>query len=214
MTSEKRVAGEKNSAATHSRILNAATLEFAKHGLAGGRVERIAASAGCSNQLIYHYFSDKQGLYDAVQRQMVEHARVSIERERGKNLPYLESNVFEGPEFARRNEWARLQLWDGLTGADENPHLNKMRAENFELLREWIRSDQDAGLITSEPTADQVLALVVLARLVPVAMPNVFREMIGRDGSLDGPQSWLALVRRLLQPGASDGTSGLNDGTG
>jgi AcrR family transcriptional regulator len=204
MTSPTRIAGARDPLATHSRILDSATLEFSKHGLAGARVERIAASAGCNKQLIYHYFSDKQGLYDAVQGRMVELARASIERERAKGVPYLESNVFEGPEFDR-NEWARLQLWDGLTGAVDNAYLNSMRSGNFELLRDWIRSDQEAGLITSESTADQVLALVVLARLVPFAMPNVFRGLIGHDGSLEGPQSWLALVRRLLEPRVPDG---------
>lgn len=175
-------------------------MEFAERGLAGARVERIAASAGCNKQLIYHYFGDKQGLYDAVQKRMFELAKASIQRERDAGLPYLESNVFQGPEFQTRNEWARLQLWDGLTGAVDNTYLNALRSENFGLLRDWIRSDQDAGAITSELTADQVLALVVLARLVPVAMPNVFREMIGPDETREGPQTWLALVRDFLAP--------------
>lgn len=206
MTSEIQASGGRNPAATHSRILDAATMEFAERGLAGARVERIAASAECNKQLIYHYFGDKQGLYDAVQERMFELAKVSIERERAAGLPYLESNVFQGPEFQTRNEWARLQLWDGLTGAVDNAHLNTLRSENFGLLRDWIRADQDAGSITSELTADQVLALVVLARLVPIAMPNVFREMIGRDGTLEGPQTWLALVRKFLAPERIDTT--------
>jgi AcrR family transcriptional regulator len=50
------------------RILQAAESEFATAGLAGGRVERIAAKAGVNKQLVYHYFGSKAGLYDAVVR--------------------------------------------------------------------------------------------------------------------------------------------------
>lgn len=39
-------------------------------GFADARVDRIAA-AGCNKKLIYHYFGDKQGLYDAVQGRVV-----------------------------------------------------------------------------------------------------------------------------------------------
>lgn len=47
-------------------ILEAATLEFATAGFAGGRIERIAASARVNKQLIFHYFTSKNGLYSAV----------------------------------------------------------------------------------------------------------------------------------------------------
>lgn len=47
-------------------------------------------------------------------------------------------------------EWARLQRWDGLTGAVENARFKSMRSENFELLGNWIRSDQDAGLVSHQ----------------------------------------------------------------
>ena len=48
------------------RILAAAETEFATHGLAGARVERIAAGASVNKQLLFHYFGSKAGLYQAV----------------------------------------------------------------------------------------------------------------------------------------------------
>lgn len=48
------------------RILAAAESEFAAHGLAGARVERIALVAGVNKQLLFHYFGSKAGLYQAV----------------------------------------------------------------------------------------------------------------------------------------------------
>jgi len=48
------------------RILSAAEAEFAAHGFAGARVERIAAAAGVNKQLLFHYFESKAGLHKAV----------------------------------------------------------------------------------------------------------------------------------------------------
>ena len=46
-------------------ILEAARAEFADHGYAGARIERIAGSAAANKQLIFHYFGSKDGLYAA-----------------------------------------------------------------------------------------------------------------------------------------------------
>lgn len=47
-------------------ILAAARAEFASHGFAGARVDRIAAAAGLNKQLIYYYFGSKAALHAAV----------------------------------------------------------------------------------------------------------------------------------------------------
>lgn len=44
-------------------ILAAAQREFASAGYAGGRIERIAASADVNKQLLFHYFESKEGLF-------------------------------------------------------------------------------------------------------------------------------------------------------
>ncbi|MFI6350016.1 TetR family transcriptional regulator [Streptomyces sp. NPDC050560] len=56
----------RDSRATKARLLKAATGEFAAHGIAGARVDRIAESAGCNKNLIYVHFGSKEGLFDAV----------------------------------------------------------------------------------------------------------------------------------------------------
>ena len=47
-------------------ILAAAEEEFAKHGLTAARTEAIAAKTGVAKSMIYYYFKDKEGLYQAV----------------------------------------------------------------------------------------------------------------------------------------------------
>ncbi|SDR51747.1 transcriptional regulator, TetR family [Paraburkholderia fungorum] len=51
---------------TRARILEAAKKEFAKLGLAGGRVEAIATRAKANKRMIYHYFGSKEELFQAV----------------------------------------------------------------------------------------------------------------------------------------------------
>lgn len=48
------------------RILAAATAEFARSGLGGARVDRIAERAGLNKRLIYYYFENKDALFLAV----------------------------------------------------------------------------------------------------------------------------------------------------
>ena len=60
-----RSAGE----ATRDRILAAAKDEFATYGLAGARINRIAAQARASKDRLYAYFASKEELFAAVTEQ-------------------------------------------------------------------------------------------------------------------------------------------------
>jgi TetR/AcrR family transcriptional regulator len=73
-------------AATRKKLLTAARREFADSGLAGARVDEIAARAGVNKQLVYHYFGDKDALYLAVLEWVYEEIRA---QERKLNLEGL-----------------------------------------------------------------------------------------------------------------------------
>ncbi len=47
-------------------IASAALAEFAAHGFAGARIERIARTANVNKQLVFYYFGSKAGLYGSV----------------------------------------------------------------------------------------------------------------------------------------------------
>jgi TetR/AcrR family transcriptional regulator len=72
--------------ATRRKLLVAARREFARSGLAGARVDEIAARAGVNKQLVYHYFGDKDALYLAVLEWVYEEIRA---QERALNLEGL-----------------------------------------------------------------------------------------------------------------------------
>lgn len=72
---------------TRARLLKAATEEFARHGYAGGRVDRILKKASANPRMLYHYFGGKQGLYVAV----LEEALSELRREELQlDVEYLE----------------------------------------------------------------------------------------------------------------------------
>lgn len=70
MTDENTGAGRPTltarGAATRERLLEAATAEFARHGIAGARVERIIDVARTSKAQLYAYFGSKQGNFDVI----------------------------------------------------------------------------------------------------------------------------------------------------
>ncbi len=77
----------RNPQATRRKLLVAARREFAARGLAGARVDEIAARAGVNKQLVYHYFGDKDALYLAVLEWVYEEIRAHERELRLEGLP-------------------------------------------------------------------------------------------------------------------------------
>ena len=63
MEPEGRSARPQDPDGTRRNIIEVAIREFAEHGLAGARIDEIAAKTKSSKRMIYYYFGDKNGLY-------------------------------------------------------------------------------------------------------------------------------------------------------
>lgn len=103
--------------ATRARILAAARTEFARYGLAGARVDRIAAEARASKERLYAYFGDKRSLFTAVLAVNMQETTDRIPRD-ARDLPGFVSAMFdhatENPDHLRMLDWARLENEPGL----------------------------------------------------------------------------------------------------
>ena len=84
-------AAARDASGSRTRILDAATAEFARHGLGGARVDRIAAAASANKRMLYYYFGNKEALFAAV----LEAAYESI-RQAEKKLSLLDVPPDEG----------------------------------------------------------------------------------------------------------------------
>ena len=98
--------------ATRERILDAAQAEFARYGLAGARVDRIATAAKASKERLYAYFGDKGALFTAVLEVNRRDVMAAIPMDTN-DLPGFVGRVFdhvvEYPEHSRMLDWARLE---------------------------------------------------------------------------------------------------------
>jgi TetR/AcrR family transcriptional regulator len=77
MTDQPISGANERSADTRARILEAALSEFALHGLAGARTERIATAAGVNKALLYYHFDSKEKLYVAALEMIASKVRDS-----------------------------------------------------------------------------------------------------------------------------------------
>ena len=65
----------RNADVTREKLLLAATAEFAAHGAAGARIDRIAERAGVNKRMIYAYFGSKERLLETVLEHSLGRAR-------------------------------------------------------------------------------------------------------------------------------------------
>ena len=125
--------GRRDPARNQERILGAATEEFARHGLGGARVDRIAARAGANKRMLYYYYGNKDALFLAVLE--AEYARIRS-AERQLRLTDLD------PEEAIRR-LIRF-TWDYYLARPE--FLTLLNSENLHEARHLKRSKQIAAM--------------------------------------------------------------------
>jgi TetR/AcrR family transcriptional regulator len=97
------------SAETRARILDAALSEFALHGLAGARTERIATAAGVNKALLYYHFDSKEKLYLAAFEMIASRVRDS------SMAVFLRKSQTPGERVVR----AALNHFDRIVGQQE-----------------------------------------------------------------------------------------------
>jgi AcrR family transcriptional regulator len=76
---------------TRRDILEVARAEFVEHGLAGARVDAIAARMRTTKRMIYYYFGSKEGLYLAVLEQAYADIRATEQTLHLSDLPPMEA---------------------------------------------------------------------------------------------------------------------------
>lgn len=156
------------------RILAAAAAEFAEFGIAGARVDRIAAAANCNKALLYHHFESKDSLFDAVFDAMCEQTvdETPIDAD---DLPGYAGRLFDrfeaDPAAARLATWYRLER----AGAQE-PHgivLASMKAKAAA-----VTKAQRAGTLTRRFSAVDLLGLVLQLAMTWSAMTPEYAALV------------------------------------
>jgi len=128
----------RDAARTQAAILEAATQEFARHGLGGARVDRIAARAKTNKRMLYYYFGGKEDLFLAVLERAYEHIRSEEQRLHLTNLPPVagvtELVVFTWNYFVAHPEFMTLLNSENLHRAQHLKRSRKIRAMHSPLI--------------------------------------------------------------------------------
>jgi AcrR family transcriptional regulator len=134
------------------RILEAAKEEFAAHGLAGARVDRIAAKAGANKRMLYYHVGKKDELYLTVLEGAYEKIRVE---ERGLDLEHLDPPdaierliQFTWNYFLRNPEFLALLNTENLAKArhlKRSTKVKSMHSPFVEMIRTVVRRGVQSG---------------------------------------------------------------------
>jgi AcrR family transcriptional regulator len=185
--------------ATRARILDAAIEEFAQHGLAGARIDRIAEAAEANKRSIYVYFESKEGLFGAALLRAMQELSESVPLTEN-DLPGYAGRFFD--ELLAHPQALRLSLWRMLERPGIGPDMSDVYARKVAAM---TRPDDGAVL----PAADLVVLIHGLA-LGWLVSPE---DLLSADGSDPRSSERIAqhraalveAARRLSDPGATYG---------
>ena len=174
-------------------IAAAARSEFAAHGFAGARVDRIARRAGVNKQLLFYYFGSKKALYQKIVEGAADEAAMpgdpSKPSHAAAHLRRAVAALFD--TLSSRPDLARLLLLDSQSGAGVRPS-KKALEDLVGRIRDVIAEGQGHGYfrddVDPDRTARQAVVLAVgYFALDPViaASPDPGRISAWRDGALD-----------------------------
>ncbi|WP_327139262.1 TetR family transcriptional regulator [Nocardia sp. NBC_01327] len=185
-----------DSTATKERILAAASTEFAEYGVAGARVDRIAATAQANKRAIYDYFGDKKALFAAVLENLMSELAEAVSPSDG-DLGAYAGLLFD---YHRAHpEAMRLLLWEALETGDNPVPDEEARTQHY-------ANKIDAAKATFSPDHPDPNSLMFFTLgLVgwSLAMPQVRRMMLGPNADLDTLRPAICAAARHLaaQPG-------------
>jgi AcrR family transcriptional regulator len=155
--------------ATRARLLAAARHEFAAFGIAGARVDRIAAEAASNKAQIYHYFGSKDQLFDAVFAALVD----EVVRENPLNvddLPGYAARLAEG--YEKDPDVLRLVTWQRLERSTEPPPAVAVKHTKTKIAE--IAQAQADGRLSDRYPADVLLhAVLHVAALWAATSPEM-----------------------------------------
>ena len=173
---------------TQSAILEAATQEFARFGLGGARVDRIAARAKTNKRMLYYYFGGKEDLFLAVLERAYEHIRGEEQQLHLTNLPPVagvtELVVFTWNYFVAHPEFMTLLNSENLHRAQHLKRSRKIRAMHSPLiatLSEVLERGARAGVFRRGVDPVQLYVSIAALGYFYLSNNHTLSTIFGRD---------------------------------
>ncbi|AOS64552.1 TetR family transcriptional regulator [Actinoalloteichus hymeniacidonis] len=183
--------------ATRERILEAATEEFATHGIAGARIDRIVAAARTNKAQLYAYFGSKDKLFDAIFFGSLERIMNVVPID-GTDLPDWAVRLYD--EYLRRPDLIRLATWARL----ERRPTGYLVADNDRVDDHKLRAIADAQAAGTVRDGDpfDVMAMVIAMSMAWSPVSNVYSATAEEAAELHDQRRRLLResVRRVVAP--------------
>lgn len=184
----------RDASATRQRILEAATDEFARHGIAGARVDRIAENARANKAQIYAFFGKKADLFDRVYDDNLRSIVAEVPLD-PRDLPGYAVALYDAwlahPERVRIATWARLER-------TPSGHLVDAAQREVAYAEDAIRRAQASGHLRADLPPVDLQALVV-AMSLSWAPASLVRVVEADDDGHDARRAALHdAVRRVV----------------
>lgn len=132
-------------------------MEFAAHGFAGARVDRIAAASGVNKQQMYSWHGSKDGLFDAVFDDQLQHIVDAVPFD-ADDLPGYAVRLYDSylrePGLIRLTSWNRLERRPTGDLLRDHRHLAQPKLDA-------IVAAQAAGRVVPELHPAEVYSLVI-----------------------------------------------------
>ena len=158
---------------TKKRLLDAATNEFAQHGIAGARVDRIAELARCSKALIYDYFGNKDQLFDAVYDALVVAFVQEVPIDPADLAGYA-GRLFD--QYQACPEILRLSAWDILERGGAGTRLEAVQVANQNKIAA-IEQAQCNGRVSDRWSPAELLLLITSISMMWMFVTPEFTEL-------------------------------------
>ncbi len=189
---------------TRRRLKAAATEEFAQHGLAGTTMDGIARRAGINKQRLYHYFGDKDALFEIVLRE--ELARIAkavpLSSVRDRDIGEFAGLVFD--YHLEHPHLVRLLHWEGLSYSGHVAD-HEARARYYREKVESFATGQASGQLAEDIETAHLVFMVIALAAWWFSAPQVIAMLTGRPA--DSPEerakqrhSLVTAARRLAAP--------------
>ncbi|MDA8108119.1 MAG: TetR/AcrR family transcriptional regulator [Betaproteobacteria bacterium] len=189
-------------ARNRERILRAATAEFARHGLGGARVDRIAARAGANKRMLYYYYGNKDGLFLAALEE--QYARIRS-AERALELEHLEPRealrrlmLFTWDYYLDHPEFMSLLASENLHRAGhlrKSRRVREMHSPLVKTLREILRRGERAGIFRGGVDPVQLYISIAGEGYFYLSNRYTLSQIFGRD--LMAPRALAARARHM-----------------
>lgn len=164
----------RDAVATKALLLKAATEEFADHGLAGARIDRIAERADANKRLLYVYFGDKNQLFDAVVEEQTKAVLAAAPMDDGDLCAFAVARfdfVVANPDSRRIAAWRSF----------EQTEPSDSERQAFQQRIEAVEKAQRAGRLRTDISAADLFAFVLRVTESWLSAPPALQAAAGED---------------------------------